>query len=132
MRKLKFRAWSEEQKKFIQGYPLGEEQKNGFTVCGISENGEQETTSDGLILMQYTGLNDKNGTEIYELDIVKGEHKDLFVIVPMLGGLSMINIKYYGQKFNELMACPTNEAQCAVWLSGSEVIGNVFENPEIL
>lgn len=121
MRKLKFRAWSEEQKKFIQGYPLGEEQKNGFTVCGISENGEQETTSDGLVLMQFTGLLDKNGVEIYESDIVRYTR-----LRTMMDGLIT-----YTQKIPNIDE-HSEWSVLMLHMKEIEVIGNIYQHENLL
>jgi len=143
MRKLKFRAWSEEQKKLIQGYPLGEDQKNGFTVCGVSENGEQETTSDGLVLMQFTGLVDKNGKEIYEGDVLQKyitdyEHEDYqeFVdsgyetIEPMKKITDVCSLEHFRYWLkNESFGYEGEDLESPEdW----EIIGNIYENPELI
>lgn len=69
--------------------------------------------------MQYTGLKDKNGNEIYELDIVNDNGIVLFV-----GGRYII--KYDDER------CPENS--CFEDLIGDkdEVIGNIYEDPELL
>lgn len=73
--------------------------------------------------MQYTGLKDKNGTEIYEGDIVKCRHG--------IGVVKFHNASFvFDWDFNAL-----NELM-HVWKEDSvlqvEIIGNIYENPELL
>lgn len=83
-------------------------------------------------VMQFTGLTDRHGKEIYEGDIVKGDVPYLMVVVSIYGGLSIHPIRNLGQKHNELIAMPTNDAQTASWLMETEIIGNIYENPELI
>jgi len=71
-------------------------------------------------LMQYTGLKDKNGKEIYEGDILKTVNGDWGVIV-------------WNAPFFELTISETQSSlYTREWLSKGEVIGNIHENPELL
>lgn len=77
-------------------------------------------------IMQYTGLTDKNGKEIYEGDIVKDlavlpedEERDYISVVEFKWGSFLIYDKEK-EKYN------------TVAHSTLEVIGNIYENPELL
>lgn len=99
MREIKFRVWDELQKQMRQVDLLPLPYKD--------------------VLMQYTGLKDKNGKEIYEGDVVKIDGDK----------------KYIGEiKWNVLgFVCDYGIDGIKNHLPDYvEIIGNIYENPELL
>ena len=118
MREIKFRVWDTEQKEFtislLQYLPDGSLKAE---PCGI--------------LMQYTGLKDKNGKEIYEGDIVvkgRGKHKTQGEVkfVPDCGAYSIDGISD-GLNIGHHIVLAFNGIA-----NDCKVIGNIYENKELL
>lgn len=84
-----------------------------------------EFSIDDVILMQSTGLKDKNGTEVYEGDIVKCSRGCPHAIYweKELGGSYIGGMPaWYLSGLREGYA----------WTGTEEIIGNIYENPELL
>mgnify|MGYP001575772868 CR=1 FL=1 len=103
MRTIKFRAWDKDADymSFPENIPNGTKSDNGI-----------------YIFMQFTGLLDKNGKEIYEGDILKYDGETRVVI-------------YEAPSF-ELQLKETRAFAWDNWAEFGEVIGNIHENPELL
>lgn len=112
----------------LRDFDLESKKMRHFTLDSYDKN-EHDCYGN---IMQMTGLYDTYGKGIYKGDILKGNHKDNFVIVELNGGLQMLNVNYYGQKHNELIASPTCDPQTKSWLNDAEVIGNIYEHPHLL
>jgi len=109
MREIRFRAWDKKNKIMLTEVGVMD---NKAVKLEDGEWGELLFFS-GLIIMQYTGLSDKNGKEIYEGDIIK--IKENHEVVFRGGCFMILNFPVSFYRKNDI-----------------EVIGNVWENPELL
>ena len=120
-REIKFRAWDLKEQRWLFEY----EQMGGFSLVGeIIMLGEWSSLPtdklEDVAVMQFTGLKDKNGKEIYEGDVVEGgEGRKVIVYSGTLGGF----VAKHKASSSHLHV---------TWFSGYEVIGNIYENPELL
>lgn len=135
MRENKFRAWSKEFNSFLE-ITLFEVIKGEIT--GIWHDGDYiGYDKEDITLMQYTGLKDKNGVEVYEGDICKsGEYIHVIkigefaptwldMICDKIGMIKRLTI--YG-------VYAETKGECCIIESGDafEVVGNIYENSELL
>ncbi len=133
MREIKFRAWDKDKKQMLPvcDMSFGDD---GRALTVIFQTAPKEKYYRGLvygengILMQYIGLKDRSGKEIYEGDIVSYGVRGLGNI-----GSNKLEHKLYGPV--EWM-----QGSCCWWLVDNhmgagniyEIIGNIHENPELV
>lgn len=122
-REIKFRAWDKENKAFMPS--------EGYAICdgdvmGLRYGNEMEDVlTDQIELMQYTGLKDNNGREVYEgdvLDIGLQNQDGKPVVAP---------VSY--EKY--IAGYVLDNGGNGIWQrldEDCEVIGNIYENPELL
>lgn len=117
--RFKFRAWDNFREKMI--YDKVSE------YVSFNDNGSLNTTSVmNNNVMQYTGLKDKTGKEIYEGDIGKHNNGELYKIIwdqedtrficPNINAAKFHDIYYLLKSFSDRF----------------EIVGNIYENPELL
>jgi len=129
MRELKFRAWDVDLKKmFYKGFAV---HSNGGGAWSFDANWTNLLIKNGFvkngnhkqkIIMQYTGLKDKHGKEIYEGDIVRckwNRRGSDFEPEIVIEKIEFINGAFYPRFHANSHYEP-------------EKIGNIYENPELL
>lgn len=141
-RKYKFRAWDKEEKKMLSvmelGFSFNVDKYNYLAYADLdgrwgrailTPNGGKQSYSwsgqrreaEQIEIMQYTGLLDKNEVEIYEGDIV-----NLSSWEPSIYQIAFDRGAFY------LAKSDLEEVGDIKYAEKSEVIGNIYENPELL
>jgi len=129
MRKINFRAWHREKQMMCDVIAVGV--MDGWVDIMPAPDSSWTTDLDDVELMQFTGLLDKNGVEIYESDVIE--------IIWEWDGKRTIHEVYWGGEYpafdlrpttgdesnnlHSLMVCRENEIA---------VIGNIHQNPDLL
>ena len=107
MREIKFRAWHKTNSSMIYERPL-------------NRIGQDSQFGDDVILMQYTGLKDKNDKEIFEGDIIRTLDSDIEVV----------------KWSDESVELSYGRGVCCfcgfVFDNECIIIGNIYENPELI
>lgn len=123
MRQIRFRAWDNETKEMIREnvVPLSNSQILTYVDNKLKRtfNSKGALSMLPVVVMQFTGLKDKNGKRIYEGDIIefkpliekRNNTKRIIVSIPSI---------YFNLNINNV-----EEKNVAI-------IGNKFENPELL
>ena len=117
MREIKFRAWDTIDNKMLFSEVWEEKRAIGFAYFDIGNSGYQP---EDLKLMQYTGLKDETGKEIYEGDIIKARFDKQVII----GAVQFSRIGFICGSMGWIQKL----------LTATEliVIRNIYENPELL
>jgi uncharacterized phage protein (TIGR01671 family) len=138
MREIKFRVWSNQLNKMV--YP---NERGWFDKCFIGKNQfiqscqlslAIEKNGKELEVMQYTGLKDRDGTEIYEGDILSspiGKGKNGVLNNVVVFGHGGFEHKWLNKETARLRG----RDQEPIWHNVDivfEAIGNIYKNPEFL
>lgn len=132
VKEIKYRAWDKKEREFINIKAFGFLENGEVWYIQSIDDSENEinppyfTGESDLVIMQYTGLKDKNGKEIYEGDILfwdgywgyyVGFERGCFTAVP-LSKVQRLNWEHR----------PLRDIGLDYW----EVKGDIYNNPEEL
>ena len=122
MREIKFRAW-DGSKMHYEGFGITCE---GLPTIGYVSHEIDLSKKDSFRMMQFTGLKDKNGKEIYEWDITNLGIVKFQTDLNWDGGGSIHSGFYFDiQKMGGEMSYHDSLDECIV-------VGNIYENPELV
>jgi uncharacterized phage protein (TIGR01671 family) len=119
-REIKFRAWDSNKKEMFYSDEWWSGSNGFIEIVKIYTGYEDSDEWKNLILMQYTGLKDKNGKEMYEGDIFKYEN-ELFKTIFDSETAGFRNIS-----LDETSSKKFIEAEYM------KIIGNIYEHPHLL
>jgi len=128
MREIKFRAWDKDSKLMLykkfydhNWYTTPKNDEDGCHTYSSMQYSDQYHKE----LMQYTGLKDKNGKEIYEGDIVTADYLVMtsrYKVTIEDGHPQLVHMR------NNALRFFLSKDDVEVY----EVIGNIYENPELI
>ena len=129
MREIKFRAWDKRTRKMVYTgfHLLGEVSAFDLLYQYGMEHGKRKDEPgllrlNSFVIMEYTGLKDKNGKEIFEDDLIINQSRNNKKPIKVIFKEGAFKMKYQG------IIPYLTEYECLE----SEVIGNIYENPELM
>jgi uncharacterized phage protein (TIGR01671 family) len=117
MREIKFRAWDKKAKEMLTLQP-------NWSISVL-------TDKKYYAIMQFTGLKDKNGIEIYEGDMVQ-TLPDIYLSDGYKAEVRWMNCGWWLHAYGEGNIFMNWGTPSGGIEKGLEVIGNIYENPELL
>ncbi|MFA5217161.1 YopX family protein [Sulfuricurvum sp.] len=128
MRIIKFRAWDKDVKEMEIVGAIYWDGYGKVITCNTEGHKHYMTEPDQFILMQFTGLLDKNGKEIYEGDLLQFDNDSSVCFEVFYDAdearFNCCRVHYHGSR-------------CGCYIPKIEskhlsVIGNIYENPKLL
>lgn len=125
-REIKFRAWDKQRKEMFIPDQIQNPVKTNIVIMEGGEYRMSEFKLGEYVLMQYTGLKDRNGKEIFEGDLLKDGKSQ---IGQVLWAHNSYLIEWNERDYQGHRTYTKMTDDC---FSYGEIIGNIYENPELL
>lgn len=126
MKVPRFRVWSEEARRmYYDVYPFHDES----LLLSYDEIAFDEVPASEFILMQSTGLFDKNGKEIFEGDIIVAMSQGVKAIGEVKRRIDGYWLMYPSWQHGELWHIVEN---VDTGETGVEIIGNIYQHPDLV
>jgi uncharacterized phage protein (TIGR01671 family) len=129
MREIKFRAWNSYEKQFIANGDVLDLYYSAKCNALMFDNDNYELPNN-IIFLQYTGLKDKNGKEIYEGDIIIQNEEEWDPQIVEYGIQRVDAFDVMGWSIWDFYEDINNKTGKRLQ-SNIEIIGNIYENPEL-
>lgn len=117
MENLRFRAWDKEDERMKEVFSLDFHRYTAIVGFRLSEP-KSFLGDKPLIIMQSTGLKDKNAVDTYEGDIVSCFNEGMSTVAFRYGTFGLLCNGYFEGFINVL--------------GGFEIVGNIYENGDLL
>jgi uncharacterized phage protein (TIGR01671 family) len=135
MREIKFRFWNKIAHRFQppSKYAVdGEGKLVAYDYEMRAYDDPVDFSNTCIVAQQYTGLKDKNGVDIYEGDVIEVENHISIEKVIFMNGLFGIHLNYKNSVDARRKDSDQADLYPLVEFDYIKVIGNIFENPELI
>jgi len=141
MREIKFRAWDKRENRFVHADYETDPFEIYLDGTFLGLIGHEWEGGERFEVMQFTGLQDKNGKDIYEGDIVRlirGEGVHTYDMSDPNPNIRIVTFHGEDAAFNLYMMDNKKQGSGLTFCKGNaekgcfEIIGNIYENPKLL
>lgn len=131
MRELKFRCWDKQDNIWITSNYLECYSESPYNPIGTLVCLYDWENADRFVIQQYTGIKDSKGNEVYEGDIIKFYREDVFYEVRYVDEYTAFTVLLHNPKQIKGLEMYDHMVDIG-YTSDKEVIGNIFENSELI